>query len=182
MTMTAEQIIGNAVGDEAPEIAPEDLAEEQPANEGEGEAEAEPEEQQPKEAEPSRDAKGLAFFNKDLFTDEALGTAEGIQKARQAIKDRERFTSSAYVKLKNRDKKSHAKSEETDRLNANALMLHQRQQAEIEIMRNGDQMQRIDALGRLFNMPGIDAYEFLSEGIFQMKKKGPKSETEAVKK
>jgi hypothetical protein len=182
MTMTAEQIIGNAVGDEAPEIAPEDLAEEQPANEGEGEAEAEPEEQQPKEAEPSKDPKGLAFFNKDLFTDEALGTAEGIQKARLALQDRHRFTTQAYVKLKARDKKSRDLQANVQRIEKNSLMLHERQQAELELLTGGDANQRLDALGRLFRMPGIDAYELLSEGVLGIRKKGPKNETEAVKR
>ncbi len=182
MTMSAEQIIGNAVGDEAPEIAPEDLAEEQPANEGEGEAEAEPEEQQPKEAEPSKDPKGLAFFNKELFADEALSTPEGIQKARQALQDRHRFTTQAYVKLKARDKKSRDLQANVQRIEKNSLMLHERQQAELELLTGGDANQRLDALGRLFRMPGIDAYELLSEGVLGIRKKGPKNETEAVKR
>jgi hypothetical protein len=186
MTMTAEQIIGNAVGDEAPEIAPEDLAEEQPANEGDAQ---EGEEQQPEEEArqeeqqaESKDVKGLAFFNKDLFTDDALNTPEGIAKARQAIKDRDKFTGKAYVKLKARDRKSAETKAHVERLNANALMLHQRQQADVEVMRSGDANQRLDALGRLFHMPGIDAYELLSEGVLGVRKKGPKNETEAVKR
>lgn len=180
MTMTAEQIIGNAVGDEAPEIAPEDLQEEQPANEESGEEQApEPE---PEVKQETTDPKGLAFFNKELFTEEALATPEGIQKAAQALKDRDRFTSKAYVKLKARDKKSRVTQESAQRWEANARTLHERQQADVELMTNGDQNQRLEALGRLFRMPGIDAYELLSEGVLGIRKKGPKSETEAVKR
>lgn len=180
MTMTAEQIIGNAVGDEAPEIAPEDLQEEQPANEEGGEEQAQ--EPEPEVKQETTDPKGLAFFNKELFTEEALATPEGIQKAAQALKDRDRFTSKAYVKLKARDKKSRATQESAQRWEANARTLHERQQADVELMTNGDQNQRLEALGRLFRMPGIDAYELLSEGVLGLKKKGPKSETEAVKR
>jgi hypothetical protein len=180
MTMTAEQIIGNAVGDEAPEIAPEDLQEEQPANE-EGSEEQAPE-PEPEVKQETTDPKGLAFFNKELFTEEALATPEGIQKAAQALKDRDRFTSKAYVKLKARDKKSRATQESAQRWEANARTLHERQQADVELMTNGDQNQRLEALGRLFRMPGIDAYELLSEGVLGIRKKGPKNETEAVKR
>lgn len=180
MTMTAEQIIGNAVGDEAPEIAPEDLQEEQPANEEGSEEQAQ--EPEPEVKQETTDPKGLAFFNKELFTPEALATPEGIQKAAQALKDRDRFTSKAYVKLKARDKKSRATQESAQRWEANARTLHERQQADVELMTNGDQNQRLEALGRLFRMPGIDAYELLSEGILGLKKKGPKNETEAVKR
>lgn len=179
MTMTAEQIIGNAVGDEAPEIAPEDLQEEQPANEGEEQAEEQPE-PEPEVKQETTDPKGLAFFNKELFTEEALSTPEGVKKAAQALKDRDRFTSKAYVKLKARDKKSRAAQESAQRWEANARTLHERQQADVELMTNGDQNQRLEALGRLFRMPGIDAYELLSEGILGLKKKGPKNEGEAA--
>lgn len=181
MTLNAAQIIGNAVGDEAPEIAPEDLAEETPANEGEesAEPEAEPE---PAKPEPSKDAKGLAFFNKELFTDEALSTPEGIAKAAQAIKDRDRFTSTSYVKLKARDKKSRENSERAQRWEQGARLLHERQQGEVELMLNGDANQALEALGRLFRMPGIDAYERFTQTVLANGKKRPTSETEAIKK
>lgn len=177
-TEAVEEIDANAVL-QSMGLPPEDDAEPEKPEAPEKEPEPEPKPEPEPEPKPAA-AKVHPLEDDAVFGDEALGTPEGVLKAREVIRDAQRTNHRAFLRLEKRGTKDAASRKSLLRekadLNAQKDMLR----ADVQALRTGSTRTRLDTLARL---SGTDAVAFLEElniGIATDGKAEPKKEAPEI--
>jgi hypothetical protein len=149
------------------------LASVTPANEAEAPIEGEPA-PEPTEAKPEPGKP-----KDDPFTDEALATPEGIARARDAVRELQRKHDRAYLKIQEREQKFGHKLANWKQERDQTLAFTQAVKADLNLLRQGDAGQAIEALGRLTSKDPIKVLEEIQLNIARNGKRNEPSPVEA---
>lgn len=139
----------------------------QPPSDEPAEAAAAGDEPAPTEAKP---APGAAL---DPLSEEALKAPDGIKKAREFLKEKERAHDRQFLKLRDREDKLKGTLEKwkTERGQEQAFL--QSVQADLKLLQNGSAEQKLDALGRLSRKDGLKIWEEMAISAAQNGKRPP---------
>lgn len=136
----------------------------------------EPETEQTPEAEPEaaeKPATAPAEPKADLFSDQALSTKDGIQRAREEVRALRAKHDAAYLRVSQREAKFAKSLEAFKAEKAEVQTLSGNVRAAITALRRGTTDQRIEALGQLTGEDGLKAFERLT---LDLARGGKKSE------
>lgn len=163
--------------EETPAPAPEAPAEETPEQPEPPETPEEPEPPAAAERAPTE-----ALDDDALFSEESLGTPEGVAKAREtlqaarkAVQEERAKTSHVFLRMKKREEKAKAQYAEAQKMHEAAQALNQRLATDMSALQAGDARGIIDTLGRLTGRPGKQVFEELALAVATDGKGTPES-------